>query len=123
MSLAELAIESADSVVVARMSGEIDLSNAHALRRELERSVPNGALGLVLDLTEVDYLDSAGIHLVHRVREGLRARNQRLRLVIPAASPVNDTLRLAGLRWIEEVQDTTDAARRSLHQDPGGVCP
>jgi anti-anti-sigma factor len=117
---ANLSIETRGPVLVARLRGEIDMSNAGQLRDELYAATRNDALGLVLDLSAVDYLDSAGIHLVHRLREGLRTRGQELRLVIPPDSLVNDTLRLAGLDWDEELVVSPEAGERELRPGAGG---
>ena len=119
MKLADLSIETRGPVLVARLRGEVDMSNAPQLRDELNAATRNDALGLVLDLSEVEYLDSAGIHLIHRLRDSLRTRGQQLRLVIPALSPVNYTLKLAGLDWDEEVVGSTEAGERELLRDPG----
>lgn len=104
-------------VVYARLRGDIDLSNANELKEELSRITPNDAIGIVLDLSEVNYLDSAGIHLIHHVREDLRARRQRLRLVVPDNSVIHDALRLAGLDWQDEITQTVEAGRRALEMD------
>jgi anti-anti-sigma factor len=114
MPLADVRVEIVDGVPNAWLSGEIDTSNAGAIRDQLNRTVPNEAMGLVFDLSEVDYLDSAGIHMIHRLRRDLQARGQRLALVVPRGSIIHDTLRLAGLRWEEELSDSSDAARRRL---------
>jgi anti-anti-sigma factor len=72
--------------------------------------------GMVLDLTEVDYLDSAGIQLIYHLREGLRARGQALSLVIPPGSAVDDALRLAGVKGqaqtFEAIADALNDAPR-----------
>jgi anti-sigma B factor antagonist len=120
MRLADLSIETRGPVVVARLRGDVDMSNAGQLRDELNAATRNDALGLVLDLSEVEYLDSAGIHLIHRLRDGLRTRGQQLRLVIPADSLVNDTLRLAGLDWDEEVVASPEAGEHELLPGAGG---
>ena len=114
MPLASLKIEVQGPVVYARVRGDIDMSNVIDLRREISRRTPNNALGLVLDLREVAYLDSAGIHLLHHLREDLRAGGQKMRLVIAADSPVNHTLRLAGIDWGDEISETVDAARKAV---------
>jgi anti-anti-sigma factor len=112
--IADLNIETRGPVVVARLRGDVDMSNAGQLRDELNAATRNDALGLVLDLSEVAYLDSAGIHMIHRLRDGLHTHGQKLRLVIPADSPVNDTLRLAGLDWDREVVSSPEAGEREL---------
>ncbi len=73
------------------------MSNAAELGDAVAEATPNEALGVVLDLSDVEYVDSAGIQLIYRLRETLRARGQRMALVIPADSIVNEALRLAGI--------------------------
>jgi anti-anti-sigma factor len=108
MMLADLQITLDERVLVARITGEIDLSNADEVGGALTAGIPNAALGVVLDLTQIDYLDSAGIHLMYKLRESLGSRGQSLKLVIPDGSPVNDALRLAGVRHNVEVVRTLD---------------
>jgi anti-sigma B factor antagonist len=112
MRLADLQFSSHQGLLIARVLGEIDMSNAGDLARALTEETPNDNSGLVLDLSEVDYLDSAGIHLVYRLRESLRARGQSLRLVVANGSPVSDALRLAGVQRnldvVETLQDALD---------------
>jgi anti-anti-sigma factor len=114
MKLAELKLETQGHIACAHLQGDIDMSNAVELRAELNSMTPNEALGLILDLREVHYLDSAGIHLIHHLREDLHASGQKLALVIPEGSPINHTLRLAGIDWREETVETVDAARRAV---------
>lgn len=107
--LADVQFDAHGRAVVAKVTGEVDLSNATQLCDAIGEATPNTALGVVLDMVAVDYLDSAGIHLIYRLRENLRARGQKLMLAIPADSPVQDSLRLAGvtraLPIAESVQD------------------
>jgi anti-sigma B factor antagonist len=114
MKLAELRVETEGPIVYANVRGDIDMSNAAELRNELTAITPNHAMSLILNLTAVRYLDSAGIHLVHRLREDLRASGQRLLLVIPGDSPIHSTLRLAGLDWRDDTAESVDAARDLL---------
>jgi anti-anti-sigma factor len=88
---------SGDDVVIARLSGEVDLSNAADVGDHLASSVPNTALGLVLDLTATTYLDSSGVHLIFDLAERLRTRQQQLRIVVPAGAPVRRVLRIVEL--------------------------
>src|SRR5579875_114766 len=99
MSLGDVNIESREGIVYARIAGDVDMSNVQQIRDALGRATPNQALGMVLDLTEVDYLDSTGIHLIHTLQAGLRSHGQKLALIIPEDSVINDALRLAGLDW------------------------
>lgn len=97
MTFAELTFEErAARVLLAHVRGEVDMSNADVLRASLERQVTNEAAGAIIDLTDVGYIDSAGIQLLYRFAERLRSRGQELRIVVAAGSPVEDTLHYAG---------------------------
>jgi anti-anti-sigma factor len=88
---------SGEDVVVARLSGEIDLSNAREVGDQLSAAVPNTALGLVIDLTATAYLDSSGVHLLFDLAERLQRRQQQLRVVVPEGAPVRRVLRIVEL--------------------------
>src|ERR1700761_5696449 len=98
MSLADVQITHAPGALVAALIGEVDMSNAEELGATVIAATPGDARGVVLDLSEVDYLDSAGIYVIHGMRASLLARGQTLVLVIPDSSPVHDALRLSGAK-------------------------
>ena len=114
MRLADLRHKTIDSVVIAEISGEIDMSNTNELRMALNSMTSNEALGLVIDLSELEYIDSAGIHLIYRLRDSLRSRGQQLRLVIPRDSVVYQTLKLAAVQPGSEMVETLEAAREGF---------
>jgi anti-sigma B factor antagonist len=117
VTLAGLDSSRAGHLVLARVTGEVDMSNAEELRLALSDLTPNDVHGLILDMSEVEYLDSAGIHLVYRLRDALRSRGQGLRIVIPRDSVVNDTLRLAGITRNADIVATVEEARSALDPD------
>jgi anti-sigma B factor antagonist len=108
--LADLSADRRDGVVVARLEGEVDMSNAEELRNALVRNMTNEVFGLVLDLSEVKYFDSAGIHILFELREQLKNRGQQLRLVVPKGSPVGDTLRISGVGAVVVLDEELDSA-------------
>jgi anti-anti-sigma factor len=112
MTLADLRLESRDEVLIARVVGEIDMSNAADLRTAITEATPSAAAGVVLDLSDVDYIDSAGIHLLYRLGEVLRTRGQALRVVVPPTSATSDALRLAGVkRHVDVVEELNEGLR------------
>ena len=112
MTLADVHCTDHGNAKVATVAGEIDLSNTQSIRRVITQAMPNGLLVLILDLSRVDFFDSAGIQLIYQLREDLRARGQVLQLVIPSSSPTNDAFSLAGLPRHVEVLATLDDALR-----------
>jgi anti-anti-sigma factor len=114
--LADLRFEHAGSVVVARLAGDIDMSNAGDVGAALDRTLTNDKLALVIDLADVDYFDSAGIHLIFDLRERLRVRGLELRLVVPERSSARASLQLAGVLRVIDVDETLEAALGSVRQ-------
>lgn len=114
MRLAEVKFASPGLDVIGHVAGEIDLSNASDLENTLIGAVSNRSRALIVDLSDVEFLDSAGIQLVYRLRESLRARRQGLALVIPERSPAHDALRLAGVAQHVETIETLDDALAAL---------
>ena len=96
--LADLQLELATDVPVARIVGEIDASNAAGFTARLKEAVPNAAIGLVLDLSDTSYLDSSGVHLIFDVAGALRRRQQTLQLVVPPDTFVADVLDAVNFR-------------------------
>jgi anti-anti-sigma factor len=101
---------SGDDVIVARLTGEIDLSNAADVGETLAGAVPNTALGLVIDLTATAYLDSSGVHLLFDLSERLQRRQQQLRVVVPEGGPIRRVLRIVELDATVPVVPSVDEA-------------
>ena len=97
--LARMEMRTEGGAIVATVTGEIDISNAADLGSALEGAVPQRALGLVLDLSEATYIDSAGIHLLFRLGGRLTRRRQQLRVVVPETARIRKIVNLAGLAW------------------------
>jgi anti-anti-sigma factor len=118
MSLADVQITLAPTALIAHVTGEVDMSNAEEVGATVIGATPNEAQGVILDLTGVDYLDSAGIYVIYGMRASLQARGQVLILVIPPTSPVEDSLRLAGAERPGEVAEGVEEALRMLDGRP-----
>jgi anti-sigma B factor antagonist len=97
--LAQINTRIEDNAIIASVIGEVDISNASDIGSMLEGSVPQRALGLVLDLSKATYIDSAGVHLLFRLGGRLTRRRQQLRVVVPDSSPIFKLVNLAGLGW------------------------
>lgn len=105
MTLAEVHTELERGVGIARISGEIDASNRAEMRSRLLDFVHNADWGLVLDLSALRYLDSAGIEMILHLAKRLESRQQRLRVVAPPESFVADVLEAVRLREIVPVDE------------------
>ncbi len=107
---ADIAIERLGEWIVARLGGELDMSNCSYVRDELTRSVPADCDGMVVDLSETVYLDSAAIELLFELARRLGRHRQDLRIAMPDASPLRRVLELTDVRAVAPVHPTVAAA-------------
>jgi anti-anti-sigma factor len=112
--LASLHVERAGDLVIGGIDGEVDPSNARALGRRLTEQVPNDAMGVVLDLTEVEYLDSSGVQMVFELAERLESRQQRLAVVVPHGAPAHAVLDIVSIDAIASLVGSRDEAIERL---------
>jgi anti-sigma B factor antagonist len=117
--LSDIEFDDRDGVVLARISGEVDASNAVELGRALGEQLPSSAHGLVLDLSAVAYLDSAGIELLFGLARRLGDRRQRLRLGVPPHSPVRRVLDICDISSVAPIADSAEAATEALARGDG----
>jgi anti-anti-sigma factor len=114
--LCRLAVDEDGDTLVARVTGEIDLSNAALVGEEIRSRVANHSLGVVVDLSGLTYIDSAGLEVLFDLRRRLESRRQELTIAVPAESPVYRTLALVDL--IERRDDL--GGGQELTDEPGG---
>jgi anti-anti-sigma factor len=107
---AEIILERRDGSVVARLSGEVDMSNAAYVREQLLASMPNDALALILDISGCRYLDSAAIEVLFDVSRRLARRRQDLRLVMPPDSPLRRVIQLTEVHTAAPVHESLESA-------------
>jgi anti-anti-sigma factor len=108
--LARLTLETRDGIQIAHISGEVDIANASTLESEIADTVGNTALGLVVNLTDTDYFDSAGIRMLFELRKRLTGRRQSLRVVVPRESVIITALLVTEVDQIIPIDETVDAS-------------
>jgi anti-sigma B factor antagonist len=101
---------------VARLAGEIDISNAEELGAAIFSRVGNDAAALIADLSEVRYIDSSGLAILFELQRQLRSRRQTLRIVVPPESPIRRTLELVGLDVEANIDSSLEASRAALDE-------
>jgi anti-anti-sigma regulatory factor len=78
---------------------------------------------LVIDFTQTEYLDSAGLHFIFDLGKRLRDRGQRLYLVVPAGSPVAAVLEIVNVEALAPRCETLEAALERLGEHAADVPP
>ena len=82
-------------LTLASIGAEIDLANAAQLYDELLQGVSGGSQGLVIDLSLVRYLDSAGVRSFFDLARELHISRQLMGIVVPEESPLRRLVKLA----------------------------
>jgi anti-anti-sigma factor len=121
MSNRRVEVSERDDVVIARLSGEIDLANTPTVSATILEAVPNDAIGLVLDLSDVRYIDSVGIRMLFTFVRSLHASRQGMAIAVPPDSPVQKLLKITHLDEATEFRGTVDEAIVALRE--GGTPP
>ena len=108
--LAEVTVLAHGSVIVARLVGEVDLSNVDAVERTVVGPITDETRCLIVDLSETAYLDSAGVRLLFDLAVRLHAHGQQLRLVVSDATIVRRVLILTHLDQTVPFDASVEAA-------------
>ena len=66
---------------VISLSGELDLASSPALQEELERAAAAETPMLIIDLRELDFMDSTGLSVLVRAHQRIEERGRQLAMV------------------------------------------
>lgn len=92
-------------VTLVEVSGRVDSTNANKLGDALNEQIDAGRVQMVLDLSGVEYMSSAGLREIVAAAKKVRNTNGDLRLA--SLSPrVKEVLDLAGLDMIFKIFPT-----------------
>jgi anti-sigma B factor antagonist len=91
----EFETEERGDAAVLRLIGELDLVAVEPLQVELDRLCSKGLTSLTVDLRELDFVDSTGLHLLMRLRTQCERRQTELGLV-PGPPAVQRLFRVTG---------------------------
>jgi anti-sigma B factor antagonist len=114
--LADVALERIDGFVVATVAGEIDMSNAVRVRERIAGFVTPEDWAVVMDLSELTFIDSAGLYGVSVLAEVLEERRQRLLLCVPPSGSIARTVEIVGLHSVS-IHADRDLALAAVRAD------
>ena len=97
MTIATVEASADHGAVRIRLSGEIDLENVSTVDEQICAAVSGQPTGVSVDLTNLTYLDSAGIRLLFDLVSHLQKSNIALKLIAPFESPARRLIQFSGL--------------------------
>lgn len=94
---------------VLRVKGEVDVYTSPSFRSELIRLIEQGGNRMVLDLLDVDFMDSTGLSVLISGKRRTNEREGDLRLVC-ADGPVRKILTVTGLDKVFSIHSSVEDA-------------
>jgi anti-sigma B factor antagonist len=101
------------NVRVGVLEGDVDLSSARDLTGEIRSDVPADAAGLVLDLSQVRYLDSTGVSMLLDLHRSMVSRRQLFIVVLPRTSHLWRVFEITGLPSILRICESLAEAKEA----------
>jgi anti-anti-sigma factor len=106
----DLKIDDAPGVAV---KGEVDIADSHALEDALRKAIIDSVGAFVIDLSDLEFIDSSGLHVLHRARDLLGREERQLAVVCPYG-PVRRVFELSGLSELFALFTTREQAAAAL---------
>jgi len=106
-----------NDIVIIEPHGRLTLETIQFFRRAIAKRIDQGWNRLILDLQNVDYLDSAGLGALVAAYTSCRRRGTRLALVRVLGTN-RELLRITKLLTVFDVYETTLEAERSFSRPP-----
>jgi len=85
-----------DAAYIA-VTGEVDMANAKTAERQILHGISENLTTVTLDLTDLDYIDSAGLWVLFRLGAYLTAARIAGEVLVPAEGPVLRMVETAGV--------------------------
>jgi anti-anti-sigma factor len=108
--LVRVEIEERGEVVVARVTGELDIAGASSTGESIAGAVPTTARGLVVDFSTLEFIDSSGVAMLFALARRLGSRRQQFHLVAPENGAVARVLDIVGFDRAAPVYDDVEQA-------------
>jgi anti-sigma B factor antagonist len=92
---------------VITLGGELDLASSAALEEELERTVASGTEGVVVDLRELEFMDSTGLSTLVKAHQSAEEHGKQFG-VVRGPAQVQRLLSLTGVEDRLRFADTPE---------------
>lgn len=106
----DLKTEDGGETLVFKLRGSLDLATAPTVRAALAEATEKGGNHLIVDLTQLEFLDSTGLGVLIGAHRRAAERGGSFRLVI-SEGPISRLLNITGLIAVFAVYHSLEDAR------------
>lgn len=119
-----VSVTSLHAVVVVAVSGEIDMATRDVVSQALHAHLDATPPGMVIDLSEVEFLGSSGLAVLLQVNERARQCHTRLGIVMSGNPAVTRIIQVSGsAKLLRTYPAITDAVTSMTTHMPSGAAP
>jgi anti-sigma B factor antagonist/stage II sporulation protein AA (anti-sigma F factor antagonist) len=109
----DIAEEQKGDVLIVTVKGRLDAISSPTAERHVFDLINDGANKLILDLSSVDYLSSAGMRMLLSTTKKLKSQSGKL--VLCSVTPnVMDVLKISGFDHVLDIVKTQDEALKKF---------
>ena len=105
----DVEVRDGDQAVVIGVRGELDLASSPGLEQELDRHMSGGTELVIVDLRELEFMDSTGLSVLVRAHQRATESGQRF-AVVRGPQQVQRLLSLTGVAERLTLVDSPDEA-------------
>jgi anti-sigma B factor antagonist len=106
----DLKTEDGGETLVFKLRGSLDLATAPTVRAALAEATEKGSHHLIVDLTQLEFLDSTGLGVLIGAHRRAAERGGSFRLVV-SEGPISRLLNITGLIAVFAVYHSLEDAR------------
>jgi anti-anti-sigma factor len=104
-----------DGIVILRIQSQIDSTTGPTLGDKLEKVIRKGHVNLILDLTDVPYISSAGLRVLSIALKSVRDTDRGGDICLASLSQtVAHAFRISGFNQVFNIYDTVPEAVTAL---------
>ena len=102
-----------EDIIIFRISGEFDVYTAVELKIPLHEAISEKHKKIIVDMTEVSFVDSSGLGLLIHALKHLRAYNGQIVLVVKRKDII-DIIRVTNLSQLLRIYPTIEEAAKGF---------
>jgi len=102
-----------NSIRLIKLIGALDLSGSYSIEVEFVRHCAGEGVHVLVDLSEVDYISSIGVHMMINAANSIASRGGKMALFNPQPS-VMDVLDLTGILQVIPIYSDLESAKAGV---------
>jgi anti-anti-sigma factor len=110
----ELNVKNEEKGMLVSLTGRMDAVSSPEFEKELGRLIDERNVNFVVDLTELDYISSAGLRSILVTAKKLKGKNGQILLASLQAAVVKEVFEISGFSTIIPIYESVEEAMAVL---------